>query len=62
MREENVWYPELLIFDWEGNYLKGFKMDRNSISLGYDSERKILYTFTSQKEQLYAYDLSGLLP
>jgi hypothetical protein len=37
-------------------------MDRNSISLGYDSERKILYTFTSQKEQLYAYDLSGLLP
>ena len=62
LQEDNTWHPELLVFDWEGNYIKGFKMDRNSISLAYDEKNKTLYTFTTQKEQLYAYDLSGLLP
>ena len=62
LQEDNTWHPELLVFDWEGNYIKGFKMDRNSSTLAYDEKNKTLYTFTTQKEQLYAYDLSGLLP
>lgn len=61
-REGNIYYPELLVFDWNGNYLKGFKMDRNSDSMAYDEEHKILYTLRSRTEQIYSYDLSPYLP
>ena len=61
-REGDDYYPELLIFDWEGNYIKGFKMDRNSDSMGFDENNKVLYTMNSRTEQLYSYDLSPYLP
>jgi hypothetical protein len=61
-RPGDDFYPELLIFDWDGNYIKGLKMDRNSISPAYNENSKILYTFCNRTEQLYEYDLSGLLP
>lgn len=61
-QEGDVYYPELLVFDWEGNYLKGFKMDRQSDSMVYDDKHKKLYTLRSRTEQLYCYDLSSYLP
>lgn len=61
-QEGNVYYPELLVFDWDGNYIKGFKMDRQSDSMVYDEKHKILYTLRSRTEQIYSYDLSPYLP
>lgn len=61
-REGDDYYPELLLFDWEGNYIKGFKMDRNSDSMGFDENNKVLYTMNARTEQLYSYDLSPYLP
>lgn len=59
---DGVFYPELLVFDWDGNYVNGFKMDRNSSSLAYDEKNMILYTLSTKTEQIYAYDMSSLLP
>lgn len=60
--EEDDDNAELLLFDWDGNYIKGFKMDRNSDSMGFDENNKILYTMNSRSEKLYSYDLSPYLP
>lgn len=59
---EGDYLSELLLFDWDGNYIKGFKMDRNSDSMGFDENKKVLYTLNSKTEQLYSYDLSPYLP
>ena len=61
-REDGTHYPELLIFDWEGNYIKGLKMDRFCNGLGFDEKKKILYTLSTISEQIYCYDLSSYLP
>ena len=56
------WYPELLVFDWDGNYITGFKMDRKINSIEYDEIHKILYGLNPANEELYAYDMVKLLP
>jgi hypothetical protein len=54
--------PELMVFDWDGNFIKSFKIDRvMSSNIGYDEKHKKLYGLTPT-EDLYEYDLSGLLP
>ena len=52
---------ELIIFDWNGNYIENIKLDRRLASIGFDETNKKLFglTFT---EELYEYDLSTLLP
>ena len=55
------WIPEVLIFDWDGKYINGFKLDRFIHYIEYDEKHKVLYGL-NDLEQLYAYDLSGLLP
>ena len=52
--------PELLIFDWSGNYITGFKLDRYVRSIEYDEKHKVLYGFGD--EDLYAFDMVNLLP
>lgn len=61
-QEGDVYYPELLVFNWDGNYLKGFKMDMNSSSIAFDEKNKILYTLSTKTEKIFAYDLSTILP
>ena len=53
--------PEVLIFDWSGKYINGFKLDRFVTNIEYDETKNVLYAL-DYKEQLYAYDLSELLP
>ena len=53
--------PELMVFDWDGNFIKSFKMDRVIWGIGYDEKHKKMYGLTPT-EDLYEYDLSGLLP
>ena len=55
------WYPELLVFDWDGNYINGFKMDRIIYTIEYDEIHKTLYA-RNDKEELYAYDMKNLIP
>ena len=53
--------PELLAFDWTGNLIKSFKMDREIFGLAYDELHKILFCLNTT-EDLYAYDLNGMIP
>lgn len=55
------WYPELLVFDWDGNYITGFKMDRKINSIEYDKIHKVLYGMNGD-EELYAYDMGKIIP
>jgi len=52
---------ELLVFDWDGNYIDGFKMDRTCASIEYDEQRHILYAMDVE-ERVYVYDMTGLIP
>ena len=53
--------PEVLIFFFFCKYINGFKLDRFVTNIEYDETKNVLYAL-DYKEQLYAYDLSGLLP
>lgn len=55
------WYPELLVFDWDGNYITGFKMDRAITRIEYDEIHKVLYGMNLD-EELYAYEMEKVLP
>ena len=51
---------ELLIFDWEGNYITGAKMDRFINRICYDERHNCLYALNFE-EELYRYDLAEIL-
>ena len=55
------WYPELLVFDWNGNYITGFKMDMRLRMIEYDEIHSVLYGLNND-EELYAYDMSKIMP
>lgn len=57
---EGKWYPELLIFDWDGNYINGFKIDRGIRTIEYDEIHKVLYGLSG--ENLFIYELGQLIP
>lgn len=52
---------EVLIFDWDGNYISGFKLDRQLSRIEYDEINHTLFGLDSN-ETIYAYDLEGILP
>lgn len=52
--------PELMVFDWNGNFVKSFRMDRQIFGLGYDNIHKKLFTI-SNAEELFEYDMSTVL-
>ena len=52
---------ELLLFDWDGNYLGGAKMDTNYHFHSYDPDSKLLYAVNFASEKIYTFNLSGLM-
>lgn len=54
------WFPEVLIFDWNGNYISGFKTDRFIHYIEYDEINHALYGINNDDE-IYVYDLSTIL-
>lgn len=58
--DEGVMRGELMLFDWDGNYLGGVKLDDNFFSAFYDSEKKMLYT-ANIMDEIFAYDLSEFM-
>ena len=51
--------PEILFFDWEGNYLTGMKMKQPIKSMGYDELHKVLYV-VDYEDKLHAYDFKDV--
>ena len=52
---------EIIIFDWGGNFITNIKLDRRVGHIVYDELQKKLFALTF-REEIYEYDLSGLLP
>lgn len=52
---------ELVVFDWEGNFINNIKLDRRICSIGYNDDEHKLIALTFD-EELYEYDLSKVLP
>lgn len=52
---------EVLVFDWNGNYMNGFKLDRQISRIEYDEKKHILYGLESKEEKIYAYNLEDYL-
>lgn len=53
--------PELLLFNWEGIFLKSVKLDTQVQKIAYDEKHHILYGLEKNNEQLYSFDLSVIL-
>lgn len=53
--------PELLLFDYEGNYLCGAKVKNHINSIAYDPRTKTLYGADCSEEKIYAYDFSEIV-
>ena len=48
---------ELLVFDYEGNYKGGVKVDRNIHAYSYDPETKTLYAANIGSEEIFTVPL-----
>lgn len=56
--------PELLVFDWDGNFICSYKLDQPVRTIVYDEIHKMLYGVDAS-EHIYAYDvgsIANLLP
>ena len=58
--QDEIQRPELLIFDWDGNYISGYKMDRGIVRIEFDQIHNHLYGLTSD-EELCLYDMNKLI-
>ena len=59
---QEQFYPELLVFDWDGNYITGFKTNRSFTDIEFDEIHNVLYALDRYNEQLFAFDMSPFLP
>ena len=53
--------PELLFFDWEGNFLKSVMMDKGAGDLVYDEKTQTLYGIDYSNESILSFDLSSVV-
>lgn len=60
IKSDNGFLPEILVFDWTGNYLTGMKMKQLIKGMGYDELHKMLYVLDFE-DKLHAYDLNKVL-
>lgn len=54
-------FPELLVFDWSGNYLGGAKLDQPLRSIEYDESNKILIGLNPYDDSLYSFNLDNFM-
>lgn len=52
--------PELLFFDWDGNFLKSFKLDTHVDGITYDEKNQILYGMDAANDRILRFDLKNL--
>ena len=60
--EGNVWEPntndnrpEILVFDWKGNFLGGCRLGERITSIEYDAARDVIYGLSRSTETIYTY-------
>lgn len=53
--------PELLIFDWDGNYLAGAKLSLPVSRIAFDKRRQILIGLDFNDDKFYSFDLTDLI-
>lgn len=53
--------PEIIVFDWAGNYINSAKLGKVVHSISYDSSSKLLYGIDRLNDSLYSFDLSSIL-
>lgn len=51
----------ILLFDWEGNYLTGARLNVTVHDIAYDSKQKKLYGINRRDDSVYQFDLSELV-
>ena len=59
LRSDKGFLPEILAFDWNGNYLTGLKMKHPIKGMGYDELHKMLYVLDFE-DKLHAYDFKDV--
>lgn len=50
--------PELLFFDWDGNFLKSVKLDTRVEGITYDEKNQVLYGIDPVNDRIVRYDLA----
>ena len=50
--------PELLLFDWDGNFLRSVKLDTHVSRMAYDEKKQLLYVIDFSTDRVFSYDLS----
>jgi hypothetical protein len=50
-------FPELLTFDWEGNFLKSVKLDTHVNRIAYDEKTQTLYGVDRYNDRIVSFDL-----
>lgn len=53
--------PELLVFDWFGNYQGGAKLDMPLGSIEFDNKNKVLLGYNPYEDALYSFNLADFL-
>lgn len=53
--------PELLFFDWEGNFLKSVKLDTPVGCITYDERKQVLYGIGGENDRIISFDLSSVV-
>ena len=52
---------EILLFDWEGIYLGGAKLDVIVHSIAYDEKHKVLFGLNRRNDSVYRFDISEII-
>jgi len=58
--DDDIIMPQLMVFDWDGNYLFGWTFDRRIYNISIDEYSKRLFGFERLSEKIYVYDLPSL--
>lgn len=61
METEGIQLPSLKIFDWDGNFITGVKLDTFIRWFAYDEIHKCLYGLNDIDEEIIKYNISNLL-
>ena len=53
--------PELMFFDWEGNFIRSVILDTRVYRIAFDEKKQILYGVDSDNDRIISFDLSSVM-
>lgn len=54
-------HPQVMVYDWEGNLVSSFVLDKAITQMDYNDKSKIMYGKELETDGIYKFDLSGKL-